>query len=58
MSLRRGSVWALPAVLLLVASAAMGAVSGRGVEFWAAWPRTHASLESSAQLIGIMSWES
>jgi len=50
-SVRRRAAWALPAALLLAASAASAAVTGRGVEFWAAWPRTHASLEASAQLI-------
>lgn len=37
--------------LLAPLSAARAQVTGRGTEFWACWPRSHLSLETSAEII-------
>ncbi len=37
--------------LATLAADARSQVTGRGAEFWACWPRTHLSLETSAELI-------
>jgi hypothetical protein len=38
-------------LMTLVAAGASAGVTGRGTEFWACWPRSHLSLETSAELI-------
>jgi len=44
---------ALPfaAALALLATSALAQVTGRGLTFWGCWPRSHLSLETSAEII-------